>query len=148
MKLFRIALVCMMAFAFTAVLSAAAPQRKYDKANPFKNELNKIAKVEEKIAEGETKGLTEKKKKKLKEELEKAQEKLTKKKDQLSAKAEKEIAKLEKELEKVQGKEGQEAKVEKLNKELDAKRAFLRNLPIWAQGETPDDDGLGVSGNE
>ena len=147
MKLFRIALVCMMAFAFTAVLSAA-PQRKYDKANPFKNELNKIAKVEEKIAEGETKGLTEKKKKKLKEELEKAQEKLTKKKDQLSAKAEKEIAKLEKELEKVQGKEGQEAKVEKLNKELDAKRTFLRNLPIWAQGETPDDDGLGVSNDD
>ena len=147
MKLFRIALACMMAFAFTAVLSAA-PQRKYDKANPFKGELNKIAKVEEKIAEGETKDLTEKKKKKLKEDLEKAQEKLTKKKDQLTAKTEKEIARLEKELEKVEGKEGQEKKVEKLTQELEAKRTFLKNLPIWAQGETPDDDGLGVADDE
>ena len=146
MKLFRIALACMMAFAFTAVLSAAP--RKYDKANPFKGELNKIAKVEEKIAEGETKDLTEKKKKKLKEDLEKAQEKLTKKKDQLTAKTEKEIARLEKELEKVEGKEGQEKKVEKLTKELEAKRTFLKNLPIWAQGETPDDDGLGVADDE
>ena len=47
MKLFRIALVCMMAFAFTAVLSAAP--RKYDKANPFKSELNKIARSKKKL---------------------------------------------------------------------------------------------------
>lgn len=147
MKLFRIALVCMMAFAFTAVLSAA-PQRKYDKANPFKGELNKIAKAEEKIAEGETKELTKKKKEKLEENLKKAQEKLEKKKESLTSKTEKEIAKLEKELEKVEGKEGQEKKVEKLTKELEAKRTFLKNLPIWAQGETPDDDGLGVSDDE
>lgn len=147
MKLFRIALVCMMAFAFTAVLSAA-PQRKYDKANPFKGELNKIAKAEEKLAEGENEDLTEKKKKKLKENVEKAQAKLLKKKDQLTAKTEKEIAALEKELAKVEGKEGQEKKVEKLTKELEAKRTFLKNLPIWAQGETPDDDGLGVADDE
>ena len=147
MKLFRIALVCMMAFAFTAVLSAAPP-RKYDKANPFKGELNKIAKAEEKIAEGETKELTKKKKEKLEENLKKAQEKLEKKKESLTSKTEKEIAKLEKELEKVEGKEGQEKKVEKLTKELEAKRTFLKNLPIWAQGETPDDDGLGVSDDE
>ncbi|MBO5959066.1 MAG: hypothetical protein J6Q65_02985 [Lentisphaeria bacterium] len=141
MKLFRIALIGMMAFVLTAVVTAAP---KLDKKNPFKSELGKIAKVEGKIAEGENKDLSSKQKKKLEEDLEKAQEKLAKKKDKLISRTEKEIAKLEKDLEKVQGKEGQDAKIEKLNKELEAKRNFLKNIPIWAQGETPSEDGLGI----
>lgn len=142
MKILRLALVFVMTFVLAGFVSAAAA--KPDKNNPFRQQLSKIAKLEKKIQEAEEKEASDKKLKKLKKDLEDAQEKLAKRKDTLIAKTEAAIAKLEKALEKLREKEGSEDKVAKLEKELEELRTFLRNIPIWAQGETPDDEGLGA----
>ncbi len=130
MKQFRVALACVVAFAFTAALSAA-PKNEDDDPNPFKMDLEKIAKLwkENKEPDGDK---SFKKSVRKNKNFVKAMNNLSKKQERLIAQTKKEIAKLEKRLERLEGQAGQEEMVEKVTKELEAKREYLKNIYTWA----------------
>ncbi len=131
-KITAILLAAVFCFAFTL---AAAPKKK--SFNPFKSELKKIEKVNKDIEKAEEKKESSEKKDALKDKLKDAEEKLAKKKERLTEKTGKEIADLEKKIEKLKAAEKPTEKLESL---LAEKQRFLKSIPIWADGDEPEED--------